>query len=400
MRVLMFGWEFPPYKTGGLGTACHDLTKGLSQKGIDVTFVMPVAPKGTKTPFAHIIGATTYPNKTIAINALLTPYATPHTYSQTHHETTGSDVYGKNLFEEVQRYAAVAQTIAHKHPHDIIHAHDWMTYPAALNARELSKKPLVAHIHATEFDRTLGKPHPVIARIEREGLLKADVVIANSNFLKKTVIEQYNIPAQKIHVAHWGIDQENTHSTYKSTLQAPLVLYLGRMTAMKGPDHFLCVAKKVLTFEPKTKFIMAGGGDMFPAVVKLAAELGISQNVIFTGPLSGNQTHYAFQLADLFVMPSIREPFGLVALEALKNNTPVLISKQSGVNEVLHNALKVDFWDHKEMVNKIVAVLRHKSLRDTLREKGATEVQHFTLDHPAQTCIDIYHSLLQTTVIA
>ena len=396
----MFGWEFPPYKTGGLGTACHDLAKGLSQKGIDITFVMPVAPKGTKTPFAHIIGATTYPTKTIAINALLTPYATPHSYNQTHNETPGSDVYGKNLFAEVQRYAAVAQTIARKHPHDIIHAHDWMTYPAAIKAKELSKKPLVVHIHATEFDRTLGNPHPAIAHIEREGMLHADAVIANSNFLKKTVIEQYNIPPQKIHVAHWGIDQDNIQQAYKTTIRAPIILYLGRMTAMKGPDHFLRVAKTVLTFEPKTKFVMVGGGDLFAAVVRLAAELGISQNVIFTGPLSGEQTHHAFQLADLFVMPSIREPFGLVALEALKNNTPVLISKQSGVHEVLKNALKVDFWDHKEMVNKIVAILRHKSLRDTLREQGSAEVKEFTLDHPAQACIDIYHALNKQLVIA
>ena len=399
----MFGWEFPPYKTGGLGTACHDLTKGLSQLGAQITFVMPVAPESAKASFVKLIGANKYPAHFVHVNSLLTPYATVETYQKTYTNAVkqkSSEIYGNNLFNEVQRFAAVAGRIADEEEHDVIHAHDWMTYPAAINAKKNSGKPLVVHIHASEYDRTLGHQNKTIHKIERAGLVHADVVIANSNFLKQTVIEQYNIPAKKIKVIHWGIDQNLPiyQKNYRSKIREKIILYLGRMTAMKGPDHFLSVAQRVLAFEPRTKFVMAGGGDMFQHVVKLAADLGISQNIIFTGSLSGDATHQAFQLADLFIMPSVREPFGLVALEALKNNTPVIVSKQSGVSEVLQNALKVDFWDHDEMVNKIVAVLRYHSLRETLRECGVEEVKKFDLKTPARKCMDAYNSLCKQVV--
>ena len=400
MKILMFGWEFPPYKTGGLGTACHDLTKGLAKQNIQVTFVMPVAPTGAKTKFAKLISANNYSTHITlkCVDSLLLPYSTTETYQEmrayTHNTYTAGkkEVYGKNLFAEVQRYAAVAGKIAAEEEHDIIHAHDWMTYGAAINAKKISHKPLIVHIHATEYDRTIGHPNKKIKDIEQEGFNNADIIIANSNFLKNTVMQKYNIPQSKIKVVHWGIDQElqEYELNYKTPLKEKIVLYLGRMAAMKGPDHFLQAAKQVLQFEPRTKFVMAGGGEMLPRIILLAAELGISSSIIFTGPLSGEQVHKAFQLADLFVMPSISEPFGLVALEALKNKTPVLISKQSGVSEVLNHALKADFWDQNEMVNKIVAVLRYKSLQQELTEKGTEEIKKFDIYTPAKKCIEIY----------
>ncbi|MBI4147742.1 glycosyltransferase family 4 protein [Candidatus Woesearchaeota archaeon] len=396
----MFGWEFPPYKTGGLGTACHDLTKGLARQGVDVTFVMPVAPANANVRFVRLIGA----EQTISfqpIQSLLLPYTTTEAYARIYSKATEKDVYGKNLFHEVQRYALLAGCIAKDNPHDIIHAHDWMTYGAAIHAKRISGKPLVVHIHATEYDRTLGHPNPAIRRLEHAGFHHADTIIANSHFLKQTVVEKYDISPQKITVVHWGIDQDRrayAHD-YKHTLREKKVLYLGRMAAMKGPDHFLRVAARVLQHVPSTKFVMVGGGEMLPQCVQLAADLGISQNVIFAGPLAGEDVHHAFQMADLFVMPSISEPFGLVALEALANKTPVLMSRQSGVSEVVSHALKVDFWDHDEMVNKIVAVLKYDSLRDELREQGASEVQKFTLDEPARKCVDIYHRLAPQVII-
>ncbi len=404
----MFGWEFPPFKSGGLGTACHDLTKGLARQGVSVTFVMPVAPQNAKAPFVKLVGANKYSAK-ITFKALYSPlsaYANPKSYEETYvyaAKNSGSkNVYGKDLFSEVQRYAAVAARIASEEEHDIIHAHDWMTYGAAINAKRISGKPLVVHIHATEFDRTLGHPNSTIQNIEHAGFVNADVIIANSNFLKQTVVSKYNISPAKIRVVHWGIDQDSPAYSlnYKSPMREKLVLFLGRMAVMKGPDHFLKVAQRVLAFEPRTKFVMVGGGEMMPYVVRLAAELGISQNVIFTGTLSGEDTHKAFQLADVFVMPSVSEPFGLVALEALKNNTPVIVSRQSGVSEVLHHALKVDFWDHDEMVNKIVAVLRYASLRDELRERGAEEAEKFDIETPARKCIAVYNDFCKQVVVA
>ncbi len=400
-RVLMLGWEFPPHKTGGLGTACYGLTKGLAQQGVHVTFVMPVAPEGAQAEFVKLIGANhaAKPMKIIEVPSLLAPYNTEEDYAADYAPLNAKGLYGKSIYAEAKRFAKIAKAIAHKEKHDVIHAHDWMTYEAGIEARKTSGKPLVVHIHATEFDRTGGNPNPYIMRWEYQGLKAADVIIANSNFTKNNVLQHYKIPEHKIRVVHWGIEEDHPHYRldYHSALNKgrKIVLFLGRVTLQKGPDYFVEVAKKVLSFEPNTLFVIAGDGDMLPKVIHRAHDLGISDKVIFTGFLQGEDVHKAFQMADIYVMPSVSEPFGLVALESLKNNTPTIISKQSGVSEVLRHCLKVDFWDVDRMTDVIVNILRHPELHEELRENGHEEVQKFNLDEPARKVHDIYNEVIR-----
>jgi len=389
LKVLMFGWEFPPFKSGGLGTACYGLTKGLARHGVDITFVMPAVPDGAHARFVKLVGADSV--KIRKIDSPLVAYMTPASYEEWHATGKRRHVYGRDIFEEVQRYAARAAKIAREEKHDIIHAHDWMTYLAGINAKKASKKPLVVHLHATEFDRTGGNPDPRISHIEWLGMKEADRIITNSNYSKQNIIKHYKIRPDKIDVVHWGIDDVQTHHFETPLKKDKIVLFLGRITLQKGPDYFIEVAKKVLDYEPHTTFVIVGDGDMLPRIINRAAELGISNKVIFTGALSEQDVQKAFQAADLYVMPSVSEPFGLVALESLKNGTPILISKHSGVSEVLKHALKADFWDINEMTNKIVSVLRHPPLREELKKNGMHEVQKFTLDEPAKKVIHTYH---------
>ncbi len=406
MKILMFGWEFPPFKSGGLGTACYDLTKGLAAKGVDVTFVMPKAPENAEADFVNLVGTDNLAKniKIRKLKTILTPYMTSNQYHDEFgkiniSQSVSGDVYGKDLNTEVYRYSLVAEHIAEDEEHDVIHAHDWMTYKAGLKARDISGKPLVVHIHATEFDRTGGNPNEYISNIEYEGMSKADLVIANSEYTKNNVMKVYNIPSEKIKVVHWGIDPDNPHYSmnYSSKLSEDekVVLFLGRVTIQKGPDYFIEVAKKVLDYNKNVRFVMAGSGDMLPRIIDRAHELGISDKVMFTGFLKGADVHKAFQMADLYVMPSSSEPFGLVALESLKNNTPVLLSKQSGVSEVVQNALKVDFWDIKEMTNKIVSVLNYQELHNELKDNSYEESKKFNLITPAEKCMKIYEEAIR-----
>ncbi|MFH1063736.1 MAG: glycosyltransferase family 4 protein [Candidatus Woesearchaeota archaeon] len=407
MKVLMFGWEFPPFKSGGLGTACYDLTKGLSNQGVDVTFVMPFAPEGMNGEFVKLIGANNFSKniKVRKINSILTPYQSSTAYDDTLHKVrskyaTGAkadEVYGKNLYEEVYRYSLVAADIVSDDQYDIIHVHDWMTYQAGINVKHATGKPLIAHIHATEFDRTGGNPNSYISEIEHKGLKEADIVIANSNYTKNNVIRDYQIDPAKIEVVHWGIDPQNpdygicekSHFGDDKT-----VLFLGRITIQKGPDYFVEAARKVLDHVPNTKFVIAGSGDMFERMVNRAADLDMLDKFVFTGFLKGKDVHKAFQMADLYVMPSVSEPFGLVALESMKNGTPVIMSKQSGVSEVVTHSLKVDFWDVNEMANKIINTLRYPELLGELTDNSFQEAQKFNLDEPARKTREIYEKAI------
>lgn len=399
MKVLMFGWEFPPYKSGGLGTACYDLTKGLKKKGIEISFVMPVSPQ-KDAEYVKLIGANDIKGIKVhqvksTIRAYITEEEYEQEYCQYYDQGKGTkEVYGKNLFMEVARYSKAASKIARTEKHDVIHVHDWMTYEAGINAKKISKKPLVAHIHATEFDRTGGNPNHAISDIEYRGMMAADIVIANSEYTKNNVIRDYKIPPEKIAVVHWGIDEVDVPRCDKP-FKEKTVLFLGRITIQKGPDYFIETANKVLKYEPNTKFVIVGDGDMMPRMIARSAELGISNKVVFTGRLSGADVHKAFQSADLYVMPSTSEPFGLVALESLKNGTPVLISKQSGVSEVLKNALKADFWDVDGMTNQIVSVLRHAPLHESLTENGCKEVQQHDIIKPAEKIIEQYKKVIK-----
>ena len=404
MKILMFGWEFPPFNNGGLGTACYGLTKGLANNNIDVTFVLPHMPKGAKAGFVRLISAGNASDiKLRSVKTSLKGYITSEEYADHSNlilrrkdHRGQKDIYGKNLFAEVYRYALKAGMIAGYMDHDVIHAHDWMTYQAAIKAKQASGKPLVVHVHATEFDRTGGNGvNQVVYDLEKQGMHAADAIISVSNFTKNKIVEHYGVNADKIHVVHNAVDFTEKEPSMIPNLKAnsKVVLFLGRLTLQKGPDYFLHVAKKVLEAEPDTRFIIAGTGDMTQSIIEKSAELGIGDKVLFTGFLRGPEIDKAYRMADLYVMPSVSEPFGITPLEAMRNNTPALISKQSGVSEVIRCCLKSDFWDIDRMANQIAGTLRYKELHEHLTEEGYSEVKKMSWDDSARKCIDVYARL-------
>jgi glycosyltransferase involved in cell wall biosynthesis len=270
-----------------------------------------------------------------------------------------------------------------------------MTYRAGINAKKISHKPLVVHVHATEFDRTGGHPDQRVYNIERQGMHAADCIIAVSNFTKGLIVEHYGIPPEKVRVVHNAIDLEDRQDVFvRKNSWEKIVLFLGRITVQKGPDYFLYAAKRVLEQEPDVRFVFAGSGDMESFIIEKAAELGIADRVLFTGFLQGEDIVRAYKMADLFVMPSISEPFGLTPLEAMSHGTPVIISKQSGVSEVLKHALKADFWDIDRMADMMLSVLRHDVLKKELSGNGLAELQKFSWSEAAQKCVSVYNEVL------
>lgn len=398
MNVLMFGWEFPPFNSGGLGTACYGLTRGLSREGAKVTFVIP-RNANADYGFLKLIAAN-IKVKLLGVKSALNAYATSQDYAeQLANVKSKADaafyIYGRNLFEEVERYAKKAAEIAAEEPHEVIHAHEWLTFKAGIAAKKVSGKPLIVHVHATEFDRTGGTGlNQRVYDIERAGMHAADAVIAVSNYTKNKIVQHYGISPDKVSVVHNAIDAERNASQISSK-SGKTVLYLGRVTLQKGPDYFIEAAKRVLEKEPDARFIVAGSGDMEGKIIEKAARLGISDKVFFTGFLRKHDIAKAYSMASLYVMPSVSEPFGLTPLEAAINRTPVLISKQSGVSEVFKNCLRVDFWNIDEMANKIIAVLRHNELQQSLTENGYSEVSAMSWNNAARKCVQIYSSLLK-----
>ncbi len=285
--------------------------------------------------------------------------------------------YSGNMYAEILRYAAIAAELAINEDFDIIHAHDWMIYPAGIAVAAVSGKPLIVHVHSTEFDRSGEHVNQMIYDSEREGMHTADKIIAVSNFTHNIIISRYGIGGEKVEVVHNGVEPNSNNTLITSTTDKDekLVLFLGRITMQKGPEYFLQAAKKVLEVMDNVKFVMAGFGDMMHRTIEMATELGIGSKVLFTGFLQSNDVQKIYKMADLFVMPSVSEPFGLVPLDALNNDVPVIISKQSGVSEVLTHALKVDFGDINEMANKIIAVLKYPPLKITLQNHGNFEVR-------------------------
>lgn len=394
----MFGWEFPPHNSGGLGTACEGLTRALTASGVETIFVLPklsqVSNKIMKFRFAGIENF-----KLRTVSGMLYPYVTSAGYDQLYQKQVAG-VYGRNLLEEVKLYALRARHIAEEEEYDVIHAHDWLAYPAGLMAQKVSGKPLVVHVHATEFDRSGGSGvNQEVYDIEREGMQKAQKVITVSEWTKGIVMRHYGVPAEKIQVVHNGIEPQS-FSPLPNRLEKlraagnRIILFVGRITLQKGPDYFVLAAKKVLQYEPKTLFVMVGSGDMEGQVVRLASELGISDHFIFPGFLRGEELNQIYQSADLYVLPSVSEPFGITPLESIANGTPVLISKQSGVAEVLSHALKVDFWDVDEMANQIIAVLHHDALKQTLTDNGHRELPRISWVEAARKCLAVYCSVL------
>ena len=401
LKVLMFGWEFPPYNSGGLGTACAGLTQALSLEDAQIIFVLPkkmdVKSNGVKFLFAQ------WPDsKLIQFDSLLTPYSTPKKYLKDKSKIKKAG-YGMGIFEEVLRYAEYAREIAKELDFDVIHAHDWLAFKAGIEAKKISGKPLVVHIHSTEFDRTGGSNiNGDIYSIEKEGMEMADKVIVVSQFTKSMVIKNYGISQDKIHVIHNGINIDDY--TLKNFELGPLgklkevgykiVLFVGRLTIQKGPDYFIKAAKKVLDFNKKVFFLVVGSGDLERQVIQQSAELGISDRVLFAGFLRGDELLRVYKMADCFVLSSVSEPFGITALESIINGTPVILSKQSGVSEVLSHALKVDFWDTDEMAAKILSVLNYDALHLSLRKNALEEIKKSSWQEAAKQCLSVYREVL------
>jgi glycogen synthase len=413
----MFGWEFPPLNSGGLGTACLGLTKALAKQGIEISFVLPKSQQEIKVDFMKLIIADN-PNSSNNdiqskvnlkfIDTILTPYMNAETYTKDYNsflslkELFGISperlMYGPDLFREVARYTQMAESIAYEENYDVIHCHDWMTIGAGVKAKRISRlkgkvTPLVMHVHATEFDRTGGNPNEVIYEIEKFGMENADQIVTVSNYTKNIISYKYGIPLDKISVVHNGLDINNVEikEQYNLKKHYKLVLYLGRVTLQKGPDWFLKAAKIVCDKDPSIRFIFSGNGDMFPRIVEESANLGIADKIFFTNWLRGIDIERAYEMADLYVMPSVSEPFGLTALEALNRKTPILISKQSGVSEVIENSYKVDFWDTCKMADSMIEILNNKELYHSLSTKGYEELKNVTWDNAASKCINIYN---------
>ena len=388
MRVLMFGWEFPPFKTGGLGTACYGLTRGLNRMGAEIIFVVPRSVGIETSEYVKIIGSADVRTRPVGTGNY------NHTDSG---EVAGyAELYGKNLFEEMEEYKSRAMLIAQREKFDIIHAHDWITIHAGLEARKVSGKPLVIHVHSTEYDRTGGwGVDPVVRDIEQAGAREADHVITVSNRTKLTIMEKYGISAEKISVVYNAVDVgESVSIEPEKRYPRRIVLFLGRLTLQKGPEYFLEAASKVLEEETDVMFVMTGSGDMMYRMIEYACDLNIGHKVLFTGFLSGTDLDRIYDMADVYVMPSVSEPFGIVPLEAMSHGIPVIISRQSGVSEVIKNALKVDFWDVDKIASSIIAVLRYKALRDLMARNGKSEIESFNWDDSAMQCINVYNKVL------
>lgn len=396
MRVLMFGWELPPHNSGGLGVACYNLAKALCEKNTEVIFVLPQKCEDVSSHIFRVVFA----NGVMRVRGIQSPlvpyldavhYATLVARGEVH-------CFGETLRDEVMRYGAEAKRIAEQEQFDVIHAHDWLSFPAGVAAQRVSGKPLIAHVHATEFDRTGGQGvNQEVYDIEKWGMEQADKVVAVSRFTKQMIVAKYGIVPEKIEVVHNAVDDAIAGAGDTRSFSFPgkaIVLFVGRMTLQKGPDYFVAAARKVLEQEKNVMFVMAGDGDMYHAVVEQAARLGIAEHFSFTGFLRGEELTRLYRSANIFVMPSISEPFGLTALEALKNHAPVLISRQTGVGEVLSHCLKVDFWDVNEMAAKILAVVRYKELGQCLSDNGHEEVSRFTWGAVAQQCMRLYHLLV------
>lgn len=428
MRVLMFGWEFPPHIAGGLGTACYGIVKGLAYNGVQTLFVMPSASGDEDQSAARIISASDVPVESVGstvdefldkvkfvrIGSNMIPYVDPEEF----HEMVESERrlqsenlakcigtkfrfsgrYGSNLMEEVAHYAMVGGTIAmeHKDEFDIIHAHDWLTYLAGIAAKELTGKPLVVHVHATSFDR--GTEDQIDSRvydIEKRGMMAADKVIAVSDLTRNIVINKYGIDPEKVVTVHNAVDFSGRENVkVERGVRDKVVTFLGRITFQKGPEYFIEAAAKVLKRTDGVRFVMAGSGDMMNRCIRYVAKLGISDRFHFTGFLRGAEVQKMFAMSDVYIMPSVSEPFGISPLEAMRSNVPAIISNQSGAAEVLKYAFKVDFWDVDAMADDIYALLKYPALADFAAREGYEEVNRLKWNIATAKLKKIYESVV------
>jgi glycosyltransferase involved in cell wall biosynthesis len=426
----MFGWEFPPHIAGGLGTASYGLTRGLAaHKDIDVIFVVPKAYGDEDQSVVSLIGANNVPVafkkvkyryfqrpvEKIEVFSKLVPYTDPEDFwKMTRGEVADSDVfvktndqgkveftgsYGASLMDEIHKYSVVAQVIASENEFDVIHAHDWLAYPAGIAAKAVSGKPLVIHVHATDFDRSGGNVNPVVYNMEKEGMDAADRIITVSNLTREIVISKYNIDPEKVITVYNAVEPLH-HSELDIPVRAyddKIVTFLGRITMQKGPEYFIEAARMVLSRMHNVRFVMAGSGDMMERMMRHAAALRITDRFHFTGFLRGNDVFTMLRMSDVYVMPSVSEPFGISPLEAMQSNVPVIISKQSGVAELLTHAVKVDFWDIEAMADAIYGILSYPALSRMFIMNGKEEVDKLKWEKAAGQVKNIYKGVLQQT---
>ncbi len=418
LHALMFGWEYPPLHTGGLGVACQGLVRGLSQRGVQVTLVLPMDVQSH--PDAHLLRGPADATGTILteeasirfVPSALQPYENPTEYAEriASMTTLGTgtaesikDLYGPNLGEAVWKFAEQSVAVTRDLHPDVVHCHDWMTYEAGIRAARFHRVPLVMHIHATEYDRTHFQPNMWIADQERRGFLAADKIIAVSNYTKNILVQQYGINPHKIAVVYNGHDvpqlglAHQSHVTDFQGKRTPLVLFLGRLTTQKNPMQFLEVAKLVHDVRPDAQFVMAGEGGMLPELMERACALGLAKNIVFTGKVGARDAENLYRRAACFVMPSVSEPFGLVALEAIAHGAPVILSKQSGAAEVIEHAFKVDFWDKDLMADCIVTVLREQPLARQLRSEAVGILKRLSWKNQAGEVASLYKHLLHSS---
>ncbi len=416
MKALMFGWEFPPHILGGLGTASHGLTKGMFDNGdMDITFVIPKPWGDEDKDFAKIVGANCVPVAWRDVNwdyvqsrigNVMDPQLyfdlRNHIYADFNYMGTNdlgciefSGRYPDNLLEEINNYSIVAGVIARTIPCDVIHSHDWLTYPAGIHAKQVTGKPLVIHVHATDFDRSRGNVNPTVFAIEKDGMNNADHIITVSNLTRQTVIEKYGISPDKVTTVHNAVEplSEEIRSIKMKKGKDKVVTFLGRITMQKGPEYFVEAAAKVLQKTHNVRFVMAGSGDMMEKMIRLAANRDIADRFHFTGFLKGRQVYEMLAASDVYIMPSVSEPFGISPLEAMQMGVPSIISKQSGCAEILENVIKIDYWDINAMADAIYSIIKYPALHEYLRVKGLAEIDTIQWKKAGAKVIDIYHKV-------
>jgi glycogen(starch) synthase len=411
MRVLMFGWEFPPQISGGLGVASEGLVRGLLQTGTEIVLVLPSHPGSRSRPGLKILDAESlraaddpghrkrFLLRLRRVPSLLRPYVTHSGYAEERGAAAEAGAafaghYGPDLAAEVLRFAETAGRLARSERFDVIHAHDWLTYLAGLEARRASGRPLAVHVHATEFDRAGVEGNRFVEEIERLGVTSAERVIAVSRYTAGLVAERYGISSERLRVVHNAIDARESVGGWSVEEREPLVLFAGRITWQKGPEYFVDAAARVIRERPDVKFAVAGSGDRMRAMIERVAAHRIGRNVLFTGFLPPADLDRLFARADVYVLPSISEPFGLTALEALQHGTPAIVSRNAGVSEVVRHVLRVDFGDVEDLASKILSVLLFPPLADALASGGRAEVRKLSWRDSAERVLQVYREIV------
>ena len=423
----MLGWEFPPFISGGLGTACEGLTRALARLNMEILFVLPkaVGPEGAgRVRMAEGALHGEESRQAMTFKAISSTLTSPYQYTGRRRQVASAPEpsgladavaeprcgcarlsvigagagggYEGDLLGRIGDYAERCMRMTRRESFDVIHAHDWVTFPAAAAIAAQSGKPLVVQVHSTEFDRSGENVNRPVYEIERRGMHAARSIIAVSHLTKRIIVERYGVPPEKVRVVHNGIDPKRVADPPRLCNGEKMVLFLGRLTMQKGPEFFVRAAERVLSRLSNVRFVIAGWGDLGPQIVERVAAAGLSLKVRFAGFLRGEEVERAYRMADVYVMPSISEPFGLTALEAIQHGVPVVISKNSGVAEVLHRgALKVDFWDVDQMADKILAILRHPPLSEAVCRHAADEIRPLTWDEAARKCVGVYQEQVE-----